>query len=344
LGPFRLLRSSPQRTIYVANPKFHESGHPRLQQIVETRYATSAQRLRALEKRQVDLVPFVPPTQAKKVEALEGVRLVRMGQPAVHVLQFNFDRELLNDRTLRRAIDYAIDREAVMRAIGVEPDEQNCVVTAPLPHGSFGYDVQIAPREPNPTLAKAVIMGLKKKHGSLPALTLTHTGNESTLEACRRIAQSLKDVGLNVTVVDRYDERGGGLRGDLRFESYIVREPLYHLITLLTRENPSLVDHTTPWLRQQLIELQNVPHFTAAKALLPSLHRTLHEDIAVLPLWQTYDWFAVSDAIAGVPESPETVYDDVHRWTVAPTFPPADWRTPQTPEASAQADAEPKSP
>lgn len=339
LGPYRLVESTAQRNVFVANPLFHIKDRPVIKEVIETRVGTSAERLRALEKREADLVPFVPPRQLAKAKAIPGARVVRLGRPTVHVLQFDYRRELLRDRTLRRAIDYAIDRNAILKAVGVTPDEHNRVITAALPYGSFGYNEKVEAREHNPLLAKAIILGLRKKHGSLPTLTLTHTGNETTLAACQLIAQSLREAGLSIIVTDRYDERLRSAQSDLRFESYVVKEPLYHLITLLTRENPTLLEQTSPWLRQQLVELQNVPHFTAANTLLPALHRTLHEDVAILPLWQWFDHFAVSDAVTNLPAEPTSVYDGVSEWSVTPTFGPAIWQS--EPSGAAPAEGQP---
>lgn len=330
LGPFRLesLKSDGKQTVFLANPLYHEENRPILQEIVELKIPSSADRLRALEKREVDLVAYVPPRHVEAAKQLSGVRVIERHSPTIYVLQFDFNRPILRDRTLRRAIDYAIDREAIFRAVQVQPDEKNRIITAPLPYGSFGYKTQVQARSQNNLLAKAVIFGLRKKHGSLPRLTLSHAGNETTRKACEMIAEMLVEVGLDVIVVDRQSDFSRDHAGDLRLETYNVQEPIYHLITLLTRENPSLLPHTTPWLRQQLIELQNIPHFTAAKELLPALHQTLHEDVACLPLWQWHDHLAVSDAVSNLPEEFTQVYERVSEWSVEPSYPPSYWQAP----------------
>ena len=115
------------------------------------------------------------------------------------------------------------------------------------------------------------------------------------------------------------------LDADIRYESYTVSDPLYDVVTLLTRDNPTLAQHGSPWFRQLLVELIETPNLSTAARLLPQLQEVLFEDATILPLWQWTDCFAVSDAVAGVAEAPPTLYHRVADWKVEPRFPPAEW-------------------
>jgi ABC-type transport system substrate-binding protein len=153
-----------------------------------------------------------------------------------------------------------------------------------------------------------------------------HSGDETSRAAAEFIAKSLERIGLSVSLVDREDQYlSDPLDADVRYESYTVSDPLYDVVTLLTRDNPTLAKHGSPWFRQLLVELIETPNLSTASRLLPQLQQVLFDDSTILPLWQWTDRFAVSDAVAGVADAPPTFYHRVADWTAQPRFPPAAW-------------------
>jgi hypothetical protein len=102
-----------------------------------------------------------------------------------------------------------------------------------------------------------------------------------------------------------------------------VTDPIYDVVTLLTRDNPSLSEHGSPWFRQKLVELVDVPNLSVASDVLPELLRILHEDMVLLPLWQWTDHFAVSNGVSNLPEGPANVYQGITEWMVTPRQPPS---------------------
>jgi ABC-type transport system substrate-binding protein len=293
---------------------------------VERKYNTSAQRLRALEDGEVDLIASAPPRHFSKVPKIKGARLVELSLPRMHVLQFNLNKREMRHRTLRRAIDLAIDRNAAFAAVEIKPDEKSRIVTGPTPFGSLGYNNEIKPRSFDPLLARALILGVRKELGGLGVLRFMHSGDETSRVAAEFIARSLERVGLSVSLVEREEQYSSDpLDADIRYESYTVSDPFYDVVTVLTRDNPTLAHHGSPWFRQLLVELIEAPNLSTAGRLLPQLHQVLFEDTTILPLWQWTDHLAVSEAVGGVSDAPQTVYHRIADWTVQPRFPPAEW-------------------
>jgi ABC-type transport system substrate-binding protein len=324
LGPFRLTRIDAGQCTFGKNERYLEPELPRLALVTEYRYPESADRLRALENGDVDLVGMVPPRQLKKVAAMEGVRLVEITRPRVHLIQFNLQRRELRNRTLRRAIDYAINRDAIFTKVQQPINEKNRPISGPLPFGSFGYNEKIEPRPYDRFLAKALVVGVRKELQTLPPLKLAHSGDETSRVACEMIVENLRTVGLNVSLVDLdADPSFPPGTADLRYQSYVVTDPIYDVVTLLTRDNPSLSEHGSPWFRQKLVELVDVPNLSVASDVLPELLRILHEDMVLLPLWQWTDHFAVSNGVSNLPEGPANVYQGITEWMVTPRQPPS---------------------
>lgn len=328
LGPFRPADASSREANYLANPRYLEKGRPILQLVTEVRLHSAAARLRALGDANVDLVADLPPRLFEKAAAIPGVRVEKISLPRMHVLQFNLRRREIRNRTLRRAIDFAIDRKAVLAAAKVPLDEEHRLVTGPVPYGSLGYNPGVEPRPFDPQLARLLVFGAKKELGNIPTLRMLHAGDETSRQCCDAIARSLRAIGLNLSIVELDEEIGLSIDAiDIHYQVYTVSDPIYDVVTLLTRDNPSLAAQGTPWLRELVVDLVEAPNLSTAGRVLPELHRVLFEDVAILPLWQWIDRFAVHAAVKGLVEKPSSVYHQVADWTVEPRFPESHWTT-----------------
>ncbi|MFO0949500.1 MAG: ABC transporter substrate-binding protein [Planctomycetota bacterium] len=314
------------RSIYVDNPRFLQPGRPVIKQVVEQVVPTTADRLRALQNGDVDMIAVIPPTHQQLAQSIPNVRLVSQSLPRMHVIQFNLERRELRHRALRRAMDYAIDRAAICSGVGIVLDERNRLVTGPLPFGSFGYNAKVDPRPYDPYLAASLVKGVRKEMQTLPPLKIAHSGDETSRAACERVVASWKRVGLNVSMVDLdNDPTQSPFDADLLYQSYTVSDPIYDTNTLLTRDNPTLAEQGTPWFRQRLVELIDIPNLAAASTLLPEIHRLIHEDAVLLPLGQWTEHFAVGPTVTGVEPSPPSIYHGIVQWNVSLRFPESHW-------------------
>lgn len=327
LGPYTFADRKPEFARYVVSDDSSSIRTPVITQITETLVIDAAERLRAMEENRIDIATDLPPRQWNHVTSIPGTRLVARKTPTVYVLQFQFGQRVLRDRTLRRAIDYAIDRAAILQSLGFTPESAS-PRTACWPAGSFGEDSSIKPRPLDRILAKTLVTAVRKKFSTLPVLRLMHEANSVDREACDRIVQQLGLIGLQVTRVEFDPRTPASLLGaDLRYVGLTPRDPIYDTMTFLTRDNPSLADHASPTLRQLLVELVDVPNLAAARDLFPRLHRVLHDDVAILPLWQTQRRWAISDRVSGIKEKPESTYEGIAEWHVRPGLPPLGWET-----------------
>ena len=327
MGPFYAQERRPDRILYLANSRYLDPGKPIIKQVVETRLATPEERFRAIQNGEVEMVGFVPFRNLPYVQNIPSVKPVKLTTPKVSVLQLNFDRDALRSPTLRRAIVYAIDRAEILRKIGASDDKDVKLLTGALPYGAFGYNTETKLWPYEPYLAKTLVAAVTKELKTIPPLTFAHQGNESTRMACEEIAKQLRSIGLQVTLTE-IDERAPDPReADLRYQMLSVSDPIFDLVTTLTRDNPSLVRNAGPRLRQYLIDLLKVPNVTEAARLLPEIHQALHDDVALIPLWQWNETCLVSDAIIGAPGALSRPYENIASWKTVPRYPPALWET-----------------
>lgn len=326
LGPFRLADKRIDRAVFLANESFVEAGKPLLQQIREVRIDEMPNQIEALTLGEVDIIAHIPPRHFKTIDALDGVKVVRHSVPQVHLLLFRYDSVIMQNRTLRRAMDYAIDRSKVFEAVQLPMGEDNRPISGPLPYGAFGYDTSIANREPDLALARALFFAAKADLGLLPSLTLAHGGTETTRLAAADIVRQLKLAGIQVQLIDTDREFAfDPMQADIRYVTYTVGDPVFDLISLLTRDMPTLAENASPWVRKQIVDLINVPNYAAARDLLPAIHRMVHEETLMIPLYQWYDSSAFADRVGGVSSDRPALYHRAADWTVTPKLPAAEW-------------------
>ena len=142
-------RSSSQR-----NPYYHGSRHPQVQRIIYRFGAFASQIRLQLEHGEADYGVVTPSAFAALARRFKGDprHLLVVPQPIVAYLALNTERPLFkNNPWLRRAVNYALDRPALVRLFGPQgatPSDEY------LPPGFPGYQ---APRLPvgAPDLAKA---------------------------------------------------------------------------------------------------------------------------------------------------------------------------------------------
>lgn len=123
-------------------------------------------------------------------------------------LGYNLSRPLFNDLRVRRALNYAVDKDELIRTV---LHGFGRVSTGPFIPGSWAYNEGIAPVEFNPARAKALLAdagwrrtnsdGWLEKDGQIFSFTITtNQGNEERVKTAQIIQRRLKDIGIKVQI------------------------------------------------------------------------------------------------------------------------------------------------
>ncbi len=65
-----------------------------------------------------------------------------------------------------------------------------------------------------------------------------------------------------------------------------------------------------------LRRLDTAKNWREARERLHELHRIVHEQVAVIPLWQTVNYLVYNRRLSGVGPRPLTLYQNVEQWQV----------------------------
>ncbi|MDC0935023.1 ABC transporter substrate-binding protein [Pirellulales bacterium] len=166
----KIFPERPWKTEFSRPPGVAATG-PRF--VVEKLHTNDEQALAALASGDVDVLDRVPPWQLDRAKKMDGVSVNRYALPTVHVLAVNWGRPVLDLREFRRALCFAIDRDAVVQKVllGGRPQAGFRPISGPFPPGTgvtdpiaYAYKSELAVRSYEPTLARALAA---MAHGAL---------------------------------------------------------------------------------------------------------------------------------------------------------------------------------
>ncbi|MGD8251115.1 MAG: ABC transporter substrate-binding protein [Desulfobacterales bacterium] len=197
-GPFKLAKNEPKvRVIVERNPTYFESDLPYLDSIDFRMIKDGEARVNALKTGAVHMIDTVPWKDIDILKAMPGIS-VDVADGEFMNLWLNTSKEPLNDPRVRRAISYAIDREAISEAAFFGYGTP--LYGPPTIAGTFYYNDDLSntfshdPEKAKALLAEAGVGGgfeleLLTYHG-LPIYTVT----------AQIVQSNLKEVGIEVNI------------------------------------------------------------------------------------------------------------------------------------------------
>jgi len=113
-GPFEFVEwQSGDFARLEAFDDYWREGYPNVEEIEFRVLPDETTKTDQAETGAVDLVDFMPPARVDSVEEVDGVSVEMMSGVESGRVDFNFDAEPLDDREVRRALAWAVDKEAI---------------------------------------------------------------------------------------------------------------------------------------------------------------------------------------------------------------------------------------
>lgn len=345
IGPYLMEAQADPETRFVASPSYFLAGEKQPKEIVERHYPNSRAAVMALRRGEIDVLDRVYPWDFERVRLEKDLVLVPYGTPSVHCLLPNMSRPFPAHRSLRRALSYSINRQAILDQVLLKGETipGSKVVSGPFPMGesaedAFGYaynaDVQSRPYDPflAVTLVTVGLRDLQLKAGGeavapgkeppLPPLILAHPPHELARVACRAIQAHLQALKLTVELREVLPQTlsTGANDYDFLYAELAMWEPVVDAGRLLGPGG--LVGSPSPYLDLALRQLAHADGWKTSREKLLEIHKLAFEDAAVIPLWQMTDYFAYHRHVSGIGTRPVSLYQNVEQWKVAPWSPP----------------------
>lgn len=140
-GPFKFVSWSKDDSIVLEKfEDYRVEGQPKLDRVVFTVIPDNAARLIALRSGEIDIMDGLNPDDAAGVETDENLILHERAENNFGYVGFNVEKDPFTNKTLRQAISYAIDRQAIADALyaGYAVPAKN-----PLPPSYMGYNDEL---------------------------------------------------------------------------------------------------------------------------------------------------------------------------------------------------------
>lgn len=312
-GPYRFVRWDRGKLLEVAAFADYWGGKAPFDRALFLPIENGESALRALKQGEVDVLRWVPETMMSDFRAVPGIRIETRPGIASYFLWFHSThakgapRSPFEDRRVRQAISLAIDRREIVKALGGNGTPSNQLVVK----GVFGY-VSSLPELPfDPEGARRLLKEAGYNGGF--ETTLVHRPGTSVTAVCELVGRMLGAVGIRVrlemqdwpSVVARWTQ--GRLPFFFAAWRFDDGDALSFLRDCLSTRDPSrnygsfnpgfssptldrLIDENGRILR----EVDRLQHYE-------KVMQTAMEEMPLVPLYDRYNLFAVSDRVRWQP-------------------------------------------
>lgn len=310
----------------------------RLAELIELRFDDAQSALNALRRGKIDVIDRLFPSDAARLSEQLGrdsdLVLQPYSLPTVHMLVPKSDHPYLSNANFRRALVFGIDRHRILHEelLGGN-DIPGCkILSGPFPAGldqfdplGYAYDHSLAPRVWRPRLAKLLTIIaekeltlkaelLEEEPPKLTPLLIAHPATEAARITCQAIISHLSIIGIEVKAkelppgesIDPDNEC------DLLYTEIAIWEPVADARRLLGARGVAQTD--SPYVGQALRRLDAAENWGDVRDQLVALHHAAHNEVAVIPLWQTVDYFIYNKRLRNVGEQPVWLYQYVDQW------------------------------
>ncbi|MBN1313941.1 MAG: ABC transporter substrate-binding protein [Anaerolineales bacterium] len=197
-GPFELNEwISGNHLVLVKNNDYWQEGVPMSDEITVRFVPEAATRYALLSAGQVDIVESPDYKDIEVLEADPNIVVNEIAGYAWDALVFNTTKAPVDNKLVRQAIGYGIDRESLIEGVYFghgTPDDD------PLPAGFPGAepDQQLYPNTADQEKAKALLAEAGYPDGI--DISLMISGNETMIQIAQIISEQLAEVGINVEI------------------------------------------------------------------------------------------------------------------------------------------------
>jgi tetratricopeptide (TPR) repeat protein len=155
----------------------------------------------------------------------------------------------------------------------------------------------------------------------IPPLVLAHSSDALTRTACDLIQQQLGQIGITIKLaeVDQEALLTDSSDYDLRYVELTIAEPLIDVHALVGRA--ATANPGSPSMRSALRDLDSASTWRHVREQLGEFHRIAHNDLPLIPLWQTTNHFAYRTELEGIGDDLIHLYQNVADWRLVPAQP-----------------------
>jgi len=299
---------------YTWGPAFVQPGPVGINKLVFRILLDPAAATAALQSGEVDEL-ILPAASEPRIQAAGTYKIVKSLNAGVRELEFNVTQAPFNDIVVRKAFNYAIDKNAVVQVVlgglGVP-------VYGVLSQAMYGYWPGIKSYGYSYNQQKALDLlakdgyskdsnGLLTKNGKPLSFTLLTNSLDQFKRAALVIQDQLKQIGVTVTIqtqefaTEIATVHKGAAQADLLGYNYPIPDIFYiwfHSSQIGVGFNDSF--YKDPQLDALIVKMRSTADTAARNALVVQLEKYVSDKALWAPLWDEYNYIAFSPRVKGV--------------------------------------------
>jgi peptide/nickel transport system substrate-binding protein len=304
---------------YTWGPSFVRHGPPAINTLVFRLITDEATQTDAFQSGEVDELALPAPS-VRRIEAMNKYHITRHLRQGVGLfMEFNVTRPPFNDVRVRQALNYAIDKKAVLQ-IGINGLGQPAYGV--LPPSIPGYWPGIAhyhySYNPQKALALLAQAGWVKKNGVLEknghpfTFTLFNIPIDSWKRSALVVQAQLKSLGIRMAI-QTYEfatalskEAAGDQQADFMGYTYSTADIL-HLWFDSSQIGTGLANshYRDPHLDALIAQMRRTLDTRARDAVVAQIQRYIADKALWVPLWTNYVYLAFQPRVHGVLLDPQ---------------------------------------
>ncbi len=201
-GPFKFVSwEKDSQIVLEKNEDYYKEGLPKLDKVIYQVIPDNGARVIALKSGEVDVIDDVNPDEAESIEADDDLELYARNENNVGFLGFNVEKEPLDDKLVRQAINYAVDTESIVDALyaGYATPAVNII-----PPNYFGHNDDIEGYEYDTEKAKELLAEAGYEDGleiDLWVMPVSRPYMPDPEKVSEIVQSNLADAGITTNIV-----------------------------------------------------------------------------------------------------------------------------------------------
>lgn len=194
-GPYEFSSWDAGDKITLVKNEDYFGEEPPFEEMVFRNIVEESSRTIALETREVDIAMDIGALDKERIRESSHLTLLEKPSTSYNYIGFNNQKEIFQNKDLRLAINYAIDKEAIIEVILNGAGE---IATSPIAPGVFGHT--------DKTVAYGYDLDKAKEHmarAQVPSgleLTLTISEGNANTQIAEIIQAQLREIGINLSI------------------------------------------------------------------------------------------------------------------------------------------------
>ncbi|MFS0877063.1 ABC transporter substrate-binding protein [Solibacillus isronensis] len=319
-GPFKFTEWKRNDSITIEKfEDYWQEGFPKLDKVIFRSIPDNSARLNELMAGNIDLADGINPSDGKTVEGDSTLQLIERPSMNIGYLGLTNTRAPFDNKLVRQAVNYAIDKQAIVDAFFEGRAE---VAANPMPPSISGYNDAISPYPYDPEKAKSLLAeaGYDGKEIELWAMPVPRPYMPDGAKVAEVIQKNLEDVGIPSKIVTfewaTYLEKAKNGEADAFMLGWTGDngDADNFIYTLLDKDNigsNNYAYYTNEEVHSLLIQAQSETDENVRNELYKKAQEIIHDDAPWVPLAHSTPLLAAKAGVNGFLPHP-TGSDKLH--------------------------------